>query len=203
MPAEKNGYYNTAFVVGPDGSDLFKQAKSVPVPFMVDGLPAAERRVWESPWGKLGIAICYDACFAEVMDDFVRQGARGLIIPTMDAKSWGPFERAMIHGRAPPIRSAEYCIPAFGVWSSGKSQLIDRHGRIVATAGYPGQGETIAGTLDLSNEGHVPRDRELARACVIATLLFILVLPLQFAWRRFRQRRRPSVVAASRAARPS
>ncbi len=33
-------YFNTAFVIGPDGSDVFSQAKSVPVQFMSDGLPA-------------------------------------------------------------------------------------------------------------------------------------------------------------------
>jgi len=46
-------------VIGPDGQDVFEQAKSVPVQFMSDGLPAVERRVWESPWGKIGIAVCY------------------------------------------------------------------------------------------------------------------------------------------------
>jgi apolipoprotein N-acyltransferase len=186
----EGGYYNTAFVVGPDGGDLFKQAKSVPVQFMVDGLPAPERRVWESPWGKIGIAICYDACFAEVMDEFVRQGARALIIPTMDVKSWGRFERGMIHGRAPPIRSAEYGIPSFGVWSSGRSQLIDRHGRIVATAGYPGQGETISGTLDLSQGGHIPIDRKLAWASICGTLLFVIYLLVQRVWSWWRRSRR-------------
>src|SRR6185436_20526226 len=80
VPIDGGGFYNTAFVIGPDGKDLFSQAKSMPVQFLDDGTPAAERHVWESPWGNIGIAICYDACYASVMDDFVRQGARGLII---------------------------------------------------------------------------------------------------------------------------
>src|SRR2546430_7740250 len=98
---------------------------------MRDGTPAAERNVWDSPWGNIGIAICYDACYARVMDDFIRQGARGLIIPTMDVASWGGFERRMLHSRVQPLRSAEYGIPTFGIWSSGISQLTDRHGRIL------------------------------------------------------------------------
>jgi apolipoprotein N-acyltransferase len=167
------GYYNTAFVIGPNGEDAFKQGKSVPVQFMNDGLPAPEQLVWESPWGKIGIAICYDLCFARVMDDFVRQGARGLIIPTMDVADWGEFERRMLHGRAAPVRSAEYGIPTFGVWSSGVSQLTDRHGRVVATAGYPGQGETIVGSFDLSHPGDVPPDRPIALASLLGTALFI------------------------------
>ena len=185
-PVGEGGFYNTAFVVGPDGKDLFSQAKSMPVQFMDDGTPAAVRNVWESPWGKIGIAICYDACYASVMDDFVRQGARGLIIPTMDVTEWGEFERRTLHGRIQPVRSAEYGIPTFGVWSSGVSQLTDRAGKVIATAGYPGQGETLAGSFDLSRAGRVPPDRYLGWASLIATGLFVgfLLVP---------QRRKPDL----------
>lgn len=155
-------FRDMAYVVGPDGRDLFKQCKSVPVQFMRDGLAAEERRVWESPWGKIGIAICYDVSFARMMDDFVNAGAQGLIIPTMDMKNWGEYVRTMLHGRLAPIRAAEYGIPVFGVWSSGKSQLTDRCGQVIATAGYPGQGDMIAGPFDLAAAGHIPWDRYLA-----------------------------------------
>lgn len=173
---EGGGYYNTAFVIGPDGTDVFQQAKSMPVQFMSDGFPATERRVWESLWGKIGIAICYDLCFARVMDDFVRQGACGLIIPTMDVEQWGEFERRMLHGRAAPVRSAEYGIPTFGVWSSGVSQLTDRHGRVVAIASFPGQGETISGRFDLTRPGRIPPDRWLAVVSLWATGLFSVLM---------------------------
>jgi apolipoprotein N-acyltransferase len=170
------GFYDTAFVIGPDGRDVFQQGKSVPVQFMDDGLPAAERRVWDSPWGKIGIAICYDVSYARVMDDFVRQGARGLILPTMDLENWGLYERRMLHGRMAPTRSAEYGIPVFSVWSSGESQLTDRGGRLIATAGYPGQGDEIAGPFDLSRAGRGPPDRALAMACTLGTAGFIVFL---------------------------
>jgi apolipoprotein N-acyltransferase len=88
-PLADGAYYDTAFVVGPNGKDVFQQIKSVPVQFMADGLPAEHRRVWNSPWGKIGIAVCYDLSYAGVMDDFVRQGATGLIIPTEDSRGWG------------------------------------------------------------------------------------------------------------------
>jgi apolipoprotein N-acyltransferase len=59
-PLPEGKFYNTAFVIGPKGEIVFQQAKSVPIQFFKDGLPAAEQKLWESPWGKIGICICYD-----------------------------------------------------------------------------------------------------------------------------------------------
>jgi apolipoprotein N-acyltransferase len=167
-------FYDAAFVIGPDGKDVFEQYKSVPVQFMADGLPATARRVWNSPWGKIGIGLCYDISYARVMDDFVRQGAQGLIVPTNDPVHWGGFERRMLHGRLTPIRAAEYGIPVFGVWSSGVSQLTDQYGRVIARAGYPGQGAMIAGPFDLHGPGRIPPDRLLAVTTMIGTGIFVL-----------------------------
>jgi apolipoprotein N-acyltransferase len=122
------------------------------------------------------------------MDDFVRQGAQGLIVPTMDLTSWGSYERRMLHGRMAPTRSAEYGIPAFGVWSSGVSQLTDRTGRVIATAGYPGQGDMISGPFDLAAPGRVPMDRWLAMGCTIGTGMFVVWLAID---RMIRSKRRP------------
>ena len=174
LPGEK--FFDTAFVVGPDGRDLFEQAKSVPVQLMDDGLPAPERRVWNSPWGKIGIGVCYDISYARVMDDFVRQGAQGIIVPTMDPVKWGEYERRMLHGRLAPVRAAEYGVPIFGVWSSGVSQLVDRHGQVIAIAGYPGQGQMIAGPFGLHDRGSIPLDRPLAIGSMAAAALLIIFL---------------------------
>ena len=174
LPGEK--FFDTAFVVGPDGRDLFEQAKSVPVQLMDDGLPAPERRVWNSPWGKIGIGVCYDISYARVMDDFMRQGAQGIIVPTMDPVKWGEYERRMLHGRLAPVRAAEYGIPVFGIWSSGVSQLVDRHGQVIATAGYPGQGQMIAGPFGLHDRGSIPLDRPLAIGSMAAAALLIIFL---------------------------
>lgn len=167
-------FRDTAFVIGPDGRDVFSQCKSVPVQFMADGLPAIDRGVWESPWGGIGIAVCYDISYAQAMDDFVRRGAQGLIIPTMDLATWGRYEREMLHGRLAPVRAAEYGIPVFGVWSSGESQLTDRQGRVIAAAGFPGQGEMIAGPFDLAAAGHVPWNRYPALAASLVAGAFLV-----------------------------
>ena len=71
----------------------------------------------------------------------------------MDLTKWGEYERRMLHGRLATIRSAEYGIPTFGVWSSGVSQLTDRSGKVIAAGEYPGQGDMISGPFDLGRAG--------------------------------------------------
>ncbi len=166
-------YYNTAFVISTNGAIVFQQVKSVPIQFFADGLPAPERKVWESPWGGIGIAICYDLSYTRVMDAFVRRGAQLLIIPTMDVAEWGQHQHDL-HARIAPVRAAEYGIPIFRVASSGISQGVNRLGQVRGSAPFPGEGETIYFEALLGSKGAVPPDRLLAPLCVLVTGIFLL-----------------------------
>lgn len=167
--AAKERFYNTAFVISTNGEVVFTQAKLRPIQFFADGEPAPSQRVWDSPWGKLGIAICYDASYRQVTDELIRQGAIALLIPTMDVEQWGEHQHRL-NARMARLRAAEYRVPIFRVASSGISQIIDRTGREIATAPFPGQGEMIAGELRWTAKGgSVPLDAWLAPACTWAT----------------------------------
>jgi len=164
-PARTGGFYNTAFVVGPAGNVVFTQAKSVPIQFFKDGLPAPRQAVWNSPWGKLGVCICYDLSYTRVTDELVRQGAQALIVPSMDVAFWGRREHEL-DARVTPVRAAEYGLPIFRVASSGISQLVNAAGEVQAQAPFPGEGEMIGGELALAAAGRLPLDRWLAPLCV-------------------------------------
>lgn len=167
--ATKELFFNTAFVISTNGEVVFRQAKSRPIQFFDDGEPAPSQRVWDSPWGKLGICICYDASYRQVTDELIRQGAVALLIPTMDVQEWGEHQHRL-NARMARLRAAEYRVPVFRVASSGISQIIDRDGREQATAPFPGQGEQIAGELRWSGKGGtVPLDAWLAPACTWTT----------------------------------
>ncbi len=169
-------YRNTAFVVDTNGVVVFKQAKAQPIQFFRDGIPASRQGVWQSPWGKIGIAICYDVSYRRVMDRLVQMGARALIVPAMDVVDWGQSEH-LLNARQSRLRAAEYGLPIFRVASSGISQLITNRGRSESTASYPGQGEMLAGELPLADEpARAPLDVWLAPACCYATGLFVLFL---------------------------
>lgn len=175
-PAGQNNFYDTAFVVSTNGDVVFKQGKSVPVQFLKDGLPAREQKLWESPWGKIGICICYDLSYTRVTDRLVRLGAQALIVPTMDVVDWGKHEHEL-HARVARVRAAEYGIPIFRVASSGISQLVDRTGVEKASAGYPGQKEMLSGPMFVGRPGSLPVDRWLSPAAVgIAGLSILLLL---------------------------
>ncbi len=175
-------FYDTTFVVGPGGDIIFKQGKAVPIQFFNDGLPAREQKVWDSPWGKLGLCVCYDLSYTRVTDELIRHGARALIVPTMDVVEWGRHQHEL-HARVAPIRAAEYRVPIFRVASSGISQIVDRSGRVTASAPFPGPAAVIAGELQLGPPGKLPLDRVLAPVCVALTTLLTAWLAVS-AWRQ-------------------
>jgi apolipoprotein N-acyltransferase len=171
-PAANNNFYDTAFVIGPNGEEAFRQVKAVPIQFLKDGLPAPEQRVWDSPWGKIGFCVCYDLSYTRVTDRLVQLGAQALVVPTMDVADWG-LSQHRLHARVAPVRAAEYGIPIFRLASSGISQLVENNGRVSAEAPYPGDGSVLCGTLDLRGPGHLAMDRWLAPFATIGTLLLL------------------------------
>jgi apolipoprotein N-acyltransferase len=166
-------FYNTAFVIGPTGEIVFRQVKSVPIQFFKDGLPAQEQKLWDSPWGKIGICICYDLSYARVTDQLIRLGAQAIIVPTMDVAEWGQHQHEL-HARVAPVRAAEYGVPIFRLASSGISQCVDRVGRVTASAPFPGPQAILSGRLILAQPGSLPFDRWLAPFATGAMAAMIL-----------------------------
>jgi apolipoprotein N-acyltransferase len=176
-PAPNNNFYNTAFVIDPNGEIIFKQVKAVPIQFFKDGMPAPEQKLWNSPWGQIGICVCYDLSYTRVIDNLVRQGAQIIINPTMDVADWGAAQHE-IHARVPPMRAAEYRIPIFRLASSGISEAVNPRGVIVSNAPFPGENSTIAATFGIAGKGTLPIDRVIAPMTVGAILVLVVALTL-------------------------
>jgi apolipoprotein N-acyltransferase len=168
-------FRNTAFVVSPDGEVVFRQAKSIPVQFMNDGLPAESQTLWNSPWGPIGIGICYDLSYSRVVDRLIDLGAQALIIPTMDAEDWGAHEH-WLHAKIAPIRAREYRVPIFRLASSGISQSVDAEGAVTASVPFPGQGQRLVARLPMSRDARCPPDRHLSLPAIAATACFLIIL---------------------------
>jgi apolipoprotein N-acyltransferase len=183
-PISPPQYYNTAFVVSPGGEIIFRQAKCVPIQFFKDGLPAPKQGLWNSPWGKLGVGICYDASYARVTDELIRQGAQGLVFPTMDVADWGSHQH-QLHARIAPMRAAEYAVPVFRLCSSGISQFAGPNGRVLESAPFPGQGAIMSAQMQLTTHGRMPPDRWLAPLSVGITVALSAWLAIDCVRHRF------------------
>jgi apolipoprotein N-acyltransferase len=156
-----NQFHDTVFVLDPRGEIVFQQGKSVPIQFFKDGLPATEWKLWNSPWGRIGICVCYDLSYAKVADRLLRLGAQGLIVPTMDLIEWGEREHRL-HARVGSARAAEYRVPVVRVASSGISQIVEQSGRVIASAPFPGEEAQLFGKVFLPDQGRLPLDRRVA-----------------------------------------
>ena len=203
LPNGKEQWADTAFVIDPKGDIVFTQGKCVPIQFFDDGVPAKEQQLWQSPWGKVGICICYDLSYSRVTDELIRQGADILIVPTMDAISWGAYEHNL-HARIAPARAAEYHVPIIRVASSGISQIICKNGTV--SAPFPGQGAMLtAQPLGLSlGRARIPPDRHLAPVCVGLTALLAAGLLGRHYWpRRWRYSSRTEEKDGNRGTPPS
>ncbi len=161
----------------------------MPIQFFRDGLPAKKQELWNSPWGKIGICICYDLSYTRVTDELVRQGAQLLIVPTMDVSDWGRHEHEL-HALVAPVRAAEYGIPIFRMASSGISQAVAGGGDVVAKTSFQGSGEILSAKLRLPMAGSLPLDRYLAPFCVAVTAAVLIVLVfLSFQEQRLREKK--------------
>lgn len=169
QPLPAGGFRNTAWVVDPRGEVVFSQAKAAPIPFFDDGKAAVDQRIWDSPWGRIGVLICYDLSFRRVVDELVSQGAEALVAPAMDVESWGPEEHRL-NARVSRLRALELGIPLFRVASSGVSQIVDSEGSERATAPFPGPGAVLSGGLPLGRRGSgLPWDHWMGPVCAVST----------------------------------
>ena len=166
-------FYNMAMVIGPTGEVVFKQAKVMPIQFFNDGVPAPEQNLWKSPWGDLGICICYDLSYTKITDELVRQGAQAILIPTMDVEFWGERQHKL-HGRIAPTRASEYSIPIYRVCSSGISQFVNQRGLVHQEGSFPGQGDILSAKINLQEAGSRPLDRFLIYPAILISVLAFL-----------------------------
>jgi apolipoprotein N-acyltransferase len=174
-PLPNGDFMNTAFVISPGGKVVFEQGKSVPIQFFKDGIPAPAQKLWNSPWGWLGICICYDLSYRRVVDRLVAMGAQAIVVPTMDVADWGDYEHRL-HARVGTARATEYGIPVFRLASSGYSQFIAGVCGLRTCAPSPGQGDTLYGVFELPRRGAVPVDGRLAPLSVGITILVLIYL---------------------------
>lgn len=86
--------YNVSYFFGPDGRIIGRQRKVHLVPLeSEEGLnlspaPLEDLRAFDTPFGKVGIAICWDAFHEDAITALLRQGADILVQPSANPGAW-------------------------------------------------------------------------------------------------------------------
>ena len=142
--------YNTAFILGPDGAFLGKYRKTHPVPIeetVRAGIsPGEELPVFDLPFGRVGIMICFDDKFPEVSRILSVKGARLICFPSMNSPHHAWTSRSAVRAMDNGCFIASSLVLGIRV-SEGEAAIYDPRGMIVAS---PGQRDGIAvGEIDL------------------------------------------------------
>ena len=141
--------YNTSYSFGPDGELLGKHRKIHLFDIDIEGgikfkesdslSPGDKATIIDTPWGKVGIAICFDIRFAELFRYMALQGAHTVIVPGAFNMTTGPAHWELSF-RMRAVDNQIYtagCAPArdkgAGYISWGHSLVSDPWGRVTGS----------------------------------------------------------------------
>jgi nitrilase len=125
-------------------------------------LPGSDTVVYESPWGKIGLAVCYDLRFPEMFRKMLTSGIDAVVIPSaFTAQTGRAHWQALLQARAIEnqiyiIAPNQYGVHANGRETYGHSMIVDPWGKICCCmeigSGY------IKSEIDLD---HIVRVRQM------------------------------------------
>jgi len=153
---ERGGrYYNCLALYGPDGQlhAAYRKLHLFRLMQEEQHLAAGEEAVLaETPWGKTGLAICYDLRFPELFRRYALAGARLLILPAEWPHPRREHWRTLLRARAIENQCFVAACNRVGTTGSntffGASALIDPWGETLIEGG---EGEMVlTATVDLA-----------------------------------------------------
>lgn len=155
LEASGDKLYNSAAVVGAKGVSGLHRKRHMPflgADRFVDEPPGTELSLFDTGVGKVGIAICYEIRFPEIMRSLALAGADFVALPT----NW-PVQSAILAEQFTRVRAAEnfiYLLVANRADEEGdatflgQSQVIDPLGAVIGNSGRT-QG-LLTATVDVS-----------------------------------------------------
>lgn len=146
------GKYDTALLIGPDGTEIGRQAKIN----ITDGERAAgfqagpsSHQVFTTPYGRVGLGVCWDRHITTITRRLAQQGAQIVLMP--DDSDFGTPWFPPYHAADSVFRAVENRV-AFALGSvSGIAQVIDPYGRMSAQSSIDTR-QVIAGTTFVLDE---------------------------------------------------
>ncbi|MFL1461890.1 carbon-nitrogen hydrolase family protein [Roseococcus sp. DSY-14] len=155
LPVSQDGrVVNRAPLVRPDGAVAFQDKRTM-TRFEAErwGVsPGAPPGVFDTPWGRLGLAICYDAEFPKLVRAQVEQGAWLVLVPSCTDSLHG-FHRVRVGARARAMENQCFVAMAPTVGGFAASAALDENHGAAAVFGpvdrpFAEDGVVAEGALD-------------------------------------------------------
>ena len=157
MESRDGKVYNTAPVINPEGEVIARYRKQYPFLPYEKGVSGGENFVvFEVPGvGKVGLIICYDIWFPEIIRQLAWMGAEAIIVPTLTNTIDRDVELAISIANASINQLYFFSLNNGGRLGNGKSIVVGPDGTIIHQAST--NRDVIAVELDFN---HVRRVRE-------------------------------------------
>ncbi|HEX3870114.1 MAG TPA: carbon-nitrogen family hydrolase [Pirellulales bacterium] len=150
------GLYNTSLLIDDRGSVVARYRK-----MHLFGYQSREKElltrgedvvVVETPWGKAGLAICYDLRFPELFRDMLDRGAEFFLVtaawPAARVDAWTVFCRARAMENIAYVFACNGAGTSGGVALAGHSLLVDPQGQIIAEGSD--RADIVTDTVDIA-----------------------------------------------------
>ncbi|HVH12040.1 MAG TPA: nitrilase-related carbon-nitrogen hydrolase [Longimicrobium sp.] len=169
---------NKVVVVSPDGRVAAEYHKSVPVP----GIEAALLRpgdgrlgIVDTPYGRLGLAICYDLDFPRLIRQAGRAGVDILVGPSND---WPAIART--HAEMAAFRAVEEGVSLVRPTTEGISIATDPYGRVLASMDASTNARSVAAQVEVRGVRTLyPRIGDAVAWASLAGLVLLAVAALR------------------------
>lgn len=173
----ENKIYNTSYAINPDGEIIAKHRKTHLFDVDIENgirfleseylSPGEDITVFDTPFGRAGLCICYDIRFPEMIRSLVLKGAQIIFVPAAFNMTTGPAHwETLFKARAldnqvymagiSPARDVNGVYTAYG-----HSIITNPWGQIISEANE-GQ-EIIYGSIDISYENKIREELPLLK----------------------------------------
>jgi len=134
---------NRSILIDPTGAIRWDYHKATTVPGDGNARGPADLPVVDTPYGRLSVAICFDADFPWLVRQAGRAGVDILLVPSSD---WGPV--GPVHADMAVVRAIENGVSILRPTRKGTSVAVDPQGRTLARTDYfTGDDQTMMAAL--------------------------------------------------------